>query len=234
MSSSRRHRPGASYVYPSTFAGSKGNAEALSCSIGSYLPQVLVNDQVFEVYPPRYLLPQIVPEKTPPPFPPSVIEFVRGPSRSAREDATPAPTRGPGPMPPEDAFINLHVHRANGDFIVEEMVALDSWLERFLHELDETGLVPVPPLEPIDPSEEIDDPFDDSLFVEWSGETWEMRSCAYVFELVWNDTILYWNRTWSYYVDKYGMSVSEPVYVTLVRTSARTLYAASKERRKSS
>ena len=137
-------------------------------------------------------------------------------------------------MPPEDAFIHLHVHRANGDVIVEEMVPLHDWIERFLYELDETGLVPVPPFEPIGPSEDIDDPFDDSLFVEWSGETWEMPPDAYVDELLWNGTILYWNRTWSFYVDKYGMSTTEPVYVTLVRTSARTLYAASKERRKSS
>ena len=137
-------------------------------------------------------------------------------------------------MPREDAFINLHVHRANGDFIVEEMVALDDYIEGFLHHLDRTGLVPVPPLEPIDPSEEIDDPVDDILFVEWSGHTWEMRADAYVDELVWNGKILSWNSTFGFYVDKCGMSVSEPVYVTLVRTSARTLYAASKERRKSS
>ena len=232
MSSSRRHQPSASFIYPSTFAGSKGNAEKLSSSIGSYQLHRLVNDQVFEVYRPRYLLPQIVPKKTPPPLPPSVIEFVRGRSRSTGEDATPAATRGPGPMALEDAFINLHVHRANGDFIVEEMVALDSWLECFLNELDFSGLVPAPPLEPIDPSEEMDDPGNGEhvLFVEWSGATWQMEPDTYVDELVWDNMVLYWNDTFGYYVDNYGMSTSVPNYVTLVRTSARTLYAASKER----
>ena len=137
-------------------------------------------------------------------------------------------------MPPDEAFVNLHVHRANGDVIVEEMVPLDDWIERFLHELDETGLVPVPPFEPIGPSEDIDDPFDDSLFVEWSGETWEMQPDRYVDDLVWNGMILYWNRTFGYYVDKYGMSVTDPVDVTLIRTSAQTLYAASQERRNTS
>ena len=56
----------------------------------------------------------------------------------------------------------------------------------------------------------------------------------YVDELVWDNMVLYWNDTFGYYVDNYGMSESEPVYVTLVRTSARTLYAASKERIQSS
>ena len=144
-------------------------------------------------------------------------------------------------MPPDEAFVNLHVHRANGDLLVKEMVPLSRTIECFLHELDEIGLVPVPILEPIDPSEEVDDPVDDRLIVEWSGATWAMPPDAYVDELVWNKTILDWNQTFGYYVEwyekgwiPYGMSVSEPVDVILVRTSARTLYAASKERRKSS
>ena len=249
MWSSRRHSPSSAFVYSSSAAGSKGNAgapQALPKATGSYLAMHLVDG--LEKNPPSNLpkvvpkkapppfppLPEVVPKKAPPPFPPSVIKFHRGPSRSTGEDASPAPTRVPGPMPREDAFINLHVHRANGDFIVEEMVALDGWIEGFLNRLDVTGLVPVPPLEPIHPSEEIDDQLNDSLFVEWSGKTWEMRTDAYVDELVWNGKILYWNSTFGFYVDKCGMSVSEPVYVTLVRTSARTLYAASKERRKSS
>ena len=143
-------------------------------------------------------------------------------------------------MSPGQVGVNLHVHQLNGELLVKQMVPLIRTIECFLHELDEIGLVPVPILEPIDPSEEIDDPVDDRLFVEWSGDTWAMPPDAYVDELVWNGTILDWNRTFGYYVEwydfgwiPYGMSVSEPVDVILVRTSARTLYASSQERRKS-
>ena len=147
-------------------------------------------------------------------------------------DPTPAPTRGSGDMPHDDTFINLQVHRANGDFLVEEIVPWNGLIEDFLHRLDRTGLVPVPPLEPIDPSEEMDDPGNGEhvLFVEWSGATWQMEPDTYVDELVWDNMVLHWNDTFGYYVDNYGMSTSVPNYVTLVRTSARTLYAASKER----
>ena len=155
---------------------------------------------------------------------------------STEEDPTPAPTRGSGWHAGDGPYINLHVHRANGDFLLEEMVPWNGWIEGFLQRLDATGLVPAPLLEPIDPSEEIDDPGigDDCLFVEWSGETWEMQPDRYVDDLVWNGMILYWNRTFGYYVDKYGMSVTDPVDVTLIRTSAQTLYAASQERRNTS
>ena len=155
---------------------------------------------------------------------------------STEEDPTPAPTRGSGWHAGDGPYINLHVHRANGDDLWEEMVPWNGWIEGFLQRLDATGLVPVPLLEPIDPSEEIDDPGigDDCLFVEWSGETWEMQPDRYVDDLVWNGMILYWNRTFGYYVDKYGMSVTDPVDVTLIRTSAQTLYAASQERRNTS
>ena len=169
-------------------------------------------------------------KKAAPPRPPHIIEGGWGPMRSCGEDPTPAPTRVSGDMPNEDAFITLHVHRANGDVLVEEMVPRDDYIEDFLQRLDETGLVPVPLLEPIGPSEEIADPGngDHVLFVEWSGETWQMEPDKYVDELVWDNMVLFWNRTFGYYVDNYGMSESEPVYVTLVRTSAQTLYAASK------
>ena len=103
---------------------------------------------------------------------------------------------------------------------MECMVPFRGYVDSFLDDLDDTGWVP-------EPSEEIDDP-PDVLFVEWSGETWSMEPNGYVDELVWDGMILYWNRQFGYYVDKYGMSVSEPVHVTLVRTSARTLYAASR------
>ena len=43
-----------------------------------------------------------------------------------------------------------------------------------------------------------------------------------------NDNILYWNRRFCFYIENYGMLASEPVHVTLVRTSARTLIAASR------
>ena len=221
MSSSRRHHPGTALVYPNTFAGSRA----------APLDQPLARGAV---------------AKAPFPLPPhrGWTEFTQTSptwhlpaASSAREgEEDPAAPRGREVRPQDGTYVNLNVYRANGDFIVEEMVPLDGWIEAFLNRLDETGLVPVPPLEPIHPSEEMVDPGNghDGLFVAWSGQTWEMPPDGYVDELVWNGKILYWNRTFGFYVDKYGMSVSEPVHVTLVRTSARTLYAASKERRKSS
>jgi len=141
---------------------------------------------------------------------------------SPRGEETPALPRGEEtpPSPHRHTYINLHVHRANGDLVVECMVPFRGYVDSFLDDLDDTGLVP-------EPSEEIDDP-PDVLYVEWSGETCSMEPNGYVDELVWDGMILYWNRQFGYYVDNYGMSVSEPVHVTLVRTSARTLYYASR------
>ena len=127
MSSSLRFRHCSAFVYPSTAAGSKGKAAPPSSStivdlaaipknvdsIGHFLPRVRVN-------PPTYTYPQDhkwAAKRPPPPRPPYLFEGARWPSSSAAEDATPAPTRGTGPMPPDEAFVNLHVHRANGEFL---------------------------------------------------------------------------------------------------------------------
>ena len=125
-----------------------------------------------------------------------------------------------GRGPHADTYINLHVHRANGDLVVEEMVHYYQYVEDFLDRLDDRGLVP------IEPSEEIDE-LPGTVCVEWSGESWEMEKDGFVDELVWGDMILYWNRTFGYYVETLGMSLSEPVDVIIVRQSRMTLYAAS-------
>ena len=217
MSSPRRHHPGTAFVYPSTVAGSRAapldqplaKAAARKAPFPICLPHPGWNE--FMQTSPTWHLPA---------------------ASSAREgEVDPAPPRGREAMQQDGTYVDLHVYRANGDFLVEEMVPLDGWIEAFLNRLDETGLVPVPPLIPIDPSEEMDEPGngDGGLFVAWSGQTWKMPPDGYVDELVWDNMVLYWNRTFGSYVDNYGMSVSEPVHVTLVRTSARTLYAASKD-----
>ena len=95
------------------------------------------------------------------------------------------------------------------------------YVEDFLDRLDEKGLVP------LDPSEEIDE-LPEIVSVEWSGESWDMEKDGFVCELVWGDVVLFWNRTFGYYVENLGMSLSEPVDVIIVRQSRMTLYAASR------
>ena len=118
--------------------------------------------------------------------------------------------------------IQLNVRRPNGDLIVEETVKVGDFIEDFLDDLDDRGLVPVEPWVSDDPNEDIIDPTH-VYEVEWSGETWIMEPNAHVNELVWNGMILYWNRQFGFYVHGHGMSVSEPVNATLVTTHARTL-----------
>ena len=118
--------------------------------------------------------------------------------------------------------IMLTVCRPNGDLIVEETVQVGTFIEEFLNDLDDRGLVPVVPWVSLDATEDIIDPMT-TYEVEWSGETWIMEANGKVDELVWNGMILNWNRQFGYYVDAYGMSVSEPVNATLVTTHARTL-----------
>ena len=101
---------------------------------------------------------------------------------SPRGEETPASPRGEETPPSphrqtlDRRYINLHVHRANGDLVVECMVPFRGYVDSFLDDLDDTGLAP-------GPSEEIDDP-PDVFYVEWSGETWNMEPDGYVDELV--------------------------------------------------
>ena len=95
------------------------------------------------------------------------------------------------------------------------------YVEDFLDRLEDRGLMA------IEPSEEIDE-LPETVSVEWSGESWNMEKDGFVCELVWGDVLLYWNRTFGYYVENLGMSLSEPVDVIIVRQSRQTLYAASR------
>ena len=95
------------------------------------------------------------------------------------------------------------------------------YVQDFLARLDDKGLVP------IEPSEEIDE-LPETVSVEWSGEYWNMEKDAFVCELVWGNVILDGNRTFGFYVENLGMSLSEPVDVIIVRQSRMTLYAASR------
>ena len=131
----------------------------------------------------------------------------------------PAPTREislalQGPPPPRkgrgDDTVNLHVHRANGDLVAEEMGLYHQYVEHFLDLFDFKGLTP------LEPSEEIDE-LPETVSVEWRGEYWDMEKDGYVCELVWGDLILDGNRTFGFYVEKLGMSISEPVDVIIVR-----------------
>ena len=123
--------------------------------------------------------------------------------------------------PHADIYINLHVHRANGDLVVEEMVHYYQYVEDFLDLLEDRGVMF------IEAREEIDD-LPATVSVEWSGRTWDMERNEFVAELVWDNMVLYWNRTFGYYVENLGMSLSEPVDVIIVRQSRMTLYAAQK------
>ena len=105
-----------------------------------------------------------------------------------------------------------------------EMVSVDEFIENYLDDLDDRLLVPTEG--DIDPNEDLDPT--QSYLVEWSGEEWWMEPGGYFDELVWGDRILYWNRRFWWYIEYHGMVASEPVHVTLVRTSARTLIAASR------
>ena len=123
--------------------------------------------------------------------------------------------------PYDDTYINLHVRRVNGDLIVKELVNYFCCVGDFLDRLEDTGLVR------IEPSDEIDD-LPETCPVEGSGETHYLQTDAYVDELVWGSLIQDWSHTFGFYVENYGMSVSEPVDVILVRHSRMTLYAASR------
>ena len=141
------------------------------------------------------------------------------PPMTPTQEVTPCFQQGRGPH--ADTYINLHVFRANGELVVEDKVHYYQYVEDYLDRLDDRELVPE------EPSEEIDE-LPQMVYVEWSGETWEMEKDGFVDELVWGDMILYWNRTFGYYVETLGMSLSEPVDVIIVRQSRMTFYAASR------
>ena len=138
----------------------------------------------------------------------------------------------PQSLPYVNMHINLHVLWANGDLVAELDVPYNCFINAFLEDLDDHYLQSqLRGSEPfsgsIEPSDEIVMPAE-GCFVEWSGETWHMMPEAHVLELVWGDKVLYWSQQFGYYVEADGMSTREPVHVTLVKTSAQTLFAATR------
>ena len=91
-------------------------------------------------------------------------------------------------------YVTLHLHLPSGEFLVEDFVPLGQSVERYSQDLEE-GLVT---------AKLGQDHGDDDNRIEFH------------YELVWNDMILLDGRKFEDLVDDHGMSVDEPVVITVV------------------